>query len=153
MARPEKYKSEYVNQAAVACRLGATDLDLADMFEVSIRTINYWKANYEEFAEAVKLGKEPADNRVERSLFMRAVGYSHEEDDIRTVSSGNGCSEIVITPTIKHYPPDTAACIFWLKNRRPDQWRANPEPGEEDYVTPVKIEVNVVDASVNKPEA
>jgi hypothetical protein len=25
--------------------------------------------------------------------------------------------------TMRHYPPDTTACIFWLKNRRPDLWR------------------------------
>lgn len=128
MARPEKYKPEYVSQAAVACKLGATDVDLADLFDVSIRTIHYWKINFEEFANALKVGKEYADERVKNALYHRAIGYSHEEDDIRTVSLGNDQgSEIVITPTIKHYPPDTTAGIFWLKNRRPDEWRANPE--------------------------
>ena len=24
---------------------------------------------------------------------------------------------------IEHYPPDTTAALFWLKNRRPDRWR------------------------------
>lgn len=146
MARPEKYKDEYVKQAAIACKLGATDADLAEMFSVTQRTINYWKSNYEEFANALVLGKAPADERVKSSLYHRATGYSHPEDDIRVIDG-----QIVITPTIKHYPPDTTACIFWLKNRLPDEFRANPEPGDDDYVAPVKIEVSVVDAT--KPKA
>lgn len=146
MARPTKYKSEYAKQAEKLCILGATDADLADFFEVSVSTINLWKIEHKEFSESLKLGKEPADNRVKNALYHRALGYSHPEDDIKSV---NG--EIVVTPTVKHYPPDTTACIFWLKNRLPDEFRANPEPGDDDYVQPVKIEVNVVDAS--KPKA
>lgn len=136
--RPSKYKPEYAEQARKICEhFAATDKNLADFFEVTVQTINSWKVQFPEFLESLKNGKEPADDRVERSLFQRAVGYSQEEDDIRTVSTGNGCSEIVITPTIKHYPPDTTACIFWLKNRRPDQWRANPDeaPTGEDMTT------------------
>jgi hypothetical protein len=26
-------------------------------------------------------------------------------------------------PYVKHYPPETAAAIFWLKNRQGQQWR------------------------------
>jgi hypothetical protein len=29
----------------------------------------------------------------------------------------------IVVPFEQHYPPDTVACIFWLKNRRPDLWR------------------------------
>lgn len=120
--RPSKYKSDYDKQAAKLCKLGATDKDLAEFFEVSESTLNLWKINHESFSESLKLGKDSADNRVERSLYHRACGYSHPEDDIRVVSG-----EIVVTPTTKHYPPDTTACIFWLKNRKPDDWRANPD--------------------------
>ena len=146
MARPEKYSQEYIGIAKKACELGATDQDLAEMFGVSVRTIYNWQVAYPEFADILELGKAPADNRVKKSLYHRALGYSHPEDDIRVVDG-----EIVITPTIKHYPPDTTACIFWLKNRMPEEFRANPEPGDDDYVNPVKIEVSVVDAS--KPKA
>lgn len=125
MARPTKYKPEYANQATIACRLGATDQDLAELFQVSRSTINLWKIEFPEFSDALKAPKETADFRVERSLYQRAIGYSHEEDDIRVVDN-----QIVITPTIKHYPPDTTACIFWLKNRMPEQYRANPDGGD-----------------------
>lgn len=146
MARPSKYDVKYVKQAEKLCALGATDAELADFFEVSVSTLNLWKVEHKEFSESLKVGKAPADDRVKMSLFHRAVGYSHPEDDIRVV---NG--EIVITPTIKHYPPDTTAGIFWLKNRLPEEFRANPEPdGEDNAPTPVHITVSVQDASKPK---
>ena len=82
-------------------------------------TIDNWKTQHPEFLGALKEGKDYFDTvRVEKALVHRALGYSHEEDDIRAV---NG--EIVITPTVKHYPPDTTAAIFWLKNRQKERWR------------------------------
>lgn len=148
MARPTKYKAEYCKIARKMSELGATDSDVAYALDIHIATLNRWKQEHKPFCESLKIGKAPADDRVELSLYHRAVGYSHPEDDIRVVGG-----QIVVTPTIKHYPPDTTACIFWLKNRRAEQWRASPEPGDDDYVAPVKIEVSVVDASVSKPKA
>lgn len=122
MGRPEKWKDEYVTIAKKACDLGATDMDLAEMLDVSLRTISYWRANRPEFAEALRMGKDAADERVVSSLFNRAMGYSHPDTDIRVVDGA-----IMETPMIKHYPPDTTAAIFWLKNRKPDQWRDKQE--------------------------
>lgn len=119
--RPPKYDPERTPaQAEKLCRqFGADDQALAEYFEVDVSTISRWKNEHPPFKEAVKRGKDEFDTeRVEKALVHRAIGYSHPEDDIRVV---NG--EIVITPTIKHYPPDTAAAIFWLKNRQRDRWR------------------------------
>lgn len=118
MARPSKYKPAFVEQANKLCALGATDLEIADFFEVDVRTLYRWKGEYAEFCQALKVGKDVADERVERSLFSRANGYEHDEVDIRVVGG-----EIVQTQIRKFYPPDTTAAIFWLKNRRPVQWR------------------------------
>jgi len=116
--RPTDYRPEYAQQAEKLCRLAATDIEIADFFQVDVRTIYRWKEAHDEFCQALKTGKELADERVERSLFARATGYEHDEEDIRVV---NG--EIVRTPIRKYYPPDTTAGIFWLKNRRKEQWR------------------------------
>lgn len=122
MGRPSKYKDEFVVQAEKLCKLGATDMEVADFFEVEVRTLYRWKAEHDDFCQALKAGKAEADARVERSLFARATGYEHDEVDIRVLGGG-----IVQTPIRKHYPPDTTACIFWLKNRRPDEWRDRQE--------------------------
>lgn len=116
--RPSKYKEEFDIQAEKLTKLGATDAELADFFQVTISTLSLWKVKHPTFSDALKLGKEVADKRVEEALYNRALGYSHEDTDIRVVDGA-----IMETPMIKHYPPDTTAAIFWLKNRRPDEWR------------------------------
>lgn len=123
MARPTRYKAEYAEQALKLCRLGATDAELADFFGIAESTLNNWKNAHEAFMESIKTGKMLSDAEVADKLYHRATGYEHPEDDIRVV---NG--EIVITPTIKRYPPDTGAAIFWLKNRQSKKWRDKQEP-------------------------
>lgn len=122
MSRPEKWDDKFLVMARKACELGATDLDLAEMLGVCIRTIRYWRSTKPDFAQVLMAGKGLADQQVERSLFQRAMGYSCNEDDIRVIDN-----QIVITPTIKHYPPDTTAMIFWLKNRKSAEWRDKQE--------------------------
>ena len=122
MGRPTRYRAEYAEQASKLCKLGLTDKEMAKFFEVSESTLNNWKQSHPAFLESLKAGKDLADAEVAAKLFHRATGYEHPEDDIRAV---NG--EIVITPTIKHYPPDTTAAIFWLKNRQPARWRDKQE--------------------------
>lgn len=118
VGRPTIYRDEFADWALKLTKLGATDKELAEALEISEATLNNWKHAHPEFVESIKKGKAIADAEVASKLFHRATGYEHPEDDIRAV---NG--DIVITPTTKHYPPDTTAAIFWLKNRRPDLWR------------------------------
>ena len=117
--RPSDYKAEYAKQARKLCLLGSTDAEMADFFGTSEQTLNAWKIAHPEFLESIRSGKEIADADVAEKLLHRATGYSHKEDDIRVV---NGV--IVITPTIKHYPPDTPAAIHWLNNRQRTKWRS-----------------------------
>lgn len=120
--RPSSYKPEFAKIAAAMCELGATDAQLADAFEVNISTINLWKVEHKDFSESVKLSKDIADRRVEESLYRRAMGYEHDEVDIRVVEG-----QIVQTPIRKYYPPDSTAMIFWLKNRKKAEWRDKQE--------------------------
>jgi hypothetical protein len=116
--RPSKYKPEFVEQAKKLCKLGATDAELADFFGVRVSTINLWKVQHKEFSESVRPSKAVADRRVEQSLYRRAVGATLDETDIRVVDG-----KIVKTEIRKQLPPDTTACIFWLKNRNRKDWR------------------------------
>jgi len=126
---PTKYKQEFAEQAQKLCELGATDMQLADFFKVVISTIYLWKITHQEFSDALKLGKEKPNNNVVRSLYNRAMGYSHEDVDIRVIDN-----QIIKTPIIKHYPPDSTSIIFFLKNRLPEEFRQNPnaETGDND---------------------
>ncbi|MFT9441048.1 MAG: helix-turn-helix domain-containing protein [Acetobacter papayae] len=116
--RPSKYQDEFAEQARKLCLLGATDQDLADFFEVSEQTVNAWKTSYPEFLESIKKGKDLADAEVAARLFHRAVGYSH-----KAVKIFNDQGKPLVVDYEEHYPPDTAAAIFWLKNRQRAKWR------------------------------
>lgn len=133
--RPPKYKDTFAAQAAKLCQLGATDPDLADFFGVCIRTIERWRSEHPEFCRSVKEAKEAADARVERSLYQRATGYSYEATKIMQYEGSP-----VIVPYREHCPPDTAAMIFWLKNRKKVDWRDRIEhTGEDGGPLTVKI--------------
>lgn len=122
IGRPSKYKPEFDIQAERLSMLGLTDKQLSEFFEVNEDSIHEWKKVHPSFSESLKRGKEHSDAIVVRRLFERATGYEHEEVDIKMYKG-----KIIKTKLIKHYPPDTVAAIFWLKNRRPKEWRDKVE--------------------------
>lgn len=113
------YRPEYKKQAGKLCALGAIDEDIANFFGVSLRTIYNWKNEFPDFAEELKDAKMLLDSKVVRSLFERATGYSHK--DYKFVTHGGKITDV--KEYQKHYPPETAAMVFWLKNRQPALWR------------------------------
>jgi len=63
------------------------------------------------FRRAIQEGSTHADARVAAALYKRAIGYTRE------TKAGRGENgEQIMKET--HYPPDVAACIYWLKARR-----------------------------------
>ena len=119
MGRPSKYDLINLEQVKKLALRGWTDLQMSEFFEVDESTWTRWKEKHEDFRTALKDWKVEADSIVERCLFERATGYSHPEDKIFKPAG----EDPTIVPTIKHYPPDTVAGIFWLKNRQPEIWR------------------------------
>jgi len=143
--RPTKYKDEYAEQAYKFCLLGADDKALARMFDVAVSTIYEWKNGHPEFSEAIKRGGEVADAEVGQSLYHRAMGYSHDEDKI---FNANG--QPLVVPTTKHYPPDTAAAIYWLNNRRRryGDWSNKQEIDSNVNLTAKMVEMSDEELSV-----
>ena len=118
--RPTSFRKAYVKDARKLACLGATDFEVADFFGVNVATIYRWKHAHQEFCEALKAGKEEADARVERSLYHRAIGYDQEAVKIFMPA---GALEPVMASYTERIAPDTTAAIFWLKNRKPAEWR------------------------------
>ena len=142
MARPSSYDPEFAEQAKKLALLGATDQEVADFFEIDVRTVYRWKHDYDEFCQALKVGKEVADERVERSLYQKAIGY--EQDEIKIFMPG-GTTEPVYAPFRAKIAPDTTAAIFWLKNRRSQDWRDKQDVEHTGEVTVNRVERVIVD--------
>ena len=126
--RPTSYRADHCDLAREHCLLGATNAELAQVFDVAPRTIDNWIAHHPAFAAAVREGRKRADAKVAASLYARAIGFQHKVERI-FLCRGEPKS---FTVTVS-YPPDTQACIFWLRNRRRVEWR---DPPAEPASTP-----------------
>lgn len=115
--RKSLYDPKFATIAKFLCDRGADDQEIADCLGVSRRTINYWKKDHPEFLHSLKKGKDYFDKAIERKLAERAMGYEH-------VDTKFFCYEgaIIAQEYNKHYPPDVTACIYWLNNRKPNEW-------------------------------
>lgn len=96
-------------------RDGLTDEQIAENMGISRSTLNSWKDKYSDISDTLKRGKEVVDRQVENALLKRALGYRYDE-----VTMENGVETKRVT---KEVMPDTTAQIFWLKNRKPEEWR------------------------------
>jgi hypothetical protein len=110
-------------QVEKLCALGATDEEIASFFGVSARTIYRWKLDYPRFCQALTSGKQAPDDRVERSLYQMAVGTYVTQQQAIKVKTGQYTEDVKIVEVEVFQPAEAGAAIFWLKNRRKDQWR------------------------------
>jgi hypothetical protein len=111
-----RYKPDFCPIAYKFCLLGATNDDLAGLFEVSRATVGNWLARYPAFKQAVHEGRDVADADVAQSLLHKAKGFTHP--DVKVVAIAGEAQEVTYN---RYFPPDTQAAIFWLRNRRRKQ--------------------------------
>jgi transposase-like protein len=130
------YQPAFADHARTMCRLGATDEELAEHFEVCVRTIYRWRNTHEAFAEAVVAGKEHADARVERALYSRAVGCTVE----RTKVFKSAGEDPVYATYQHHLPPDPNAALQWLRVSQPKKWGAQQSEEKGGSITAEMVE-------------
>ena len=105
-------------------RDGLTDEQIAKNIGINRDTLYRWKKAHSDISDALKRGKEVIDRQVENALLKRALGYTYDEitfegdDEVKRVR--------------KQVVPDTTAQIFWLKNRKPEEWRDKREIIKDD---------------------
>lgn len=100
---PTKYDPAQIDAIGEMYDAGLIDSEVADKISVNVATLRRWKDRHPALAEVMSDGKANADDRVEASLYGRAIAG------------------------------DVTACIFWLKNRRRKEWKDRwPEENERD---------------------
>lgn len=94
-SRIGEWLNDEVNRTLLSgwARNGLTDKQMCENMGISKDTFYKWKRENSDFADLLKANKDYADTQVENALYKAAI-------------EGN-----------------TTAQIFWLKNRRRDNWR------------------------------
>lgn len=113
------------------CLDGLIDKQIYKNMGISRTTFYKWKSENSDFADLLKRGKDIADREVENALFKSATGF--------------------IGPDDKYYPPNTTAQIFWLKNRKQDDWRDKRET-DVNVSTPISDTASKVEAILKGEE-
>lgn len=108
-------------------RDGLVNEEIANQVGIHPSTLYDWQKKYPEIAKALKRGKEVIDRQVENALLKRALGYEYEEVKIIVEKDEKGNEKKRQEKVIKKVVPDTTAQIFWLKNRKPIEWRDKRE--------------------------
>jgi len=147
--RPSKFPKINLKQVKFLYLDGKTDKQVADFLEIDIATLHRWKEKHSKFCDTLKDWKKEADAKVEKSLYKRAVGYEYNEvtyeksktgglgimlegGDIEAIKDGDTSKTKIV---VKEVAPDVTAQIFWLKNRRPGEWKDRIDHKHDGEVT------------------
>lgn len=127
-----------MRQLKLLLQAGWTEKAISEFFGMNRHTFLNWKKKNKKLRNNVARWKTPADERVEHTLYDKALGGMAVREVQRKT---NAKGEVTVVETVKEIPPDTTAMIFWLKNRKPDSWKDRVEFGGGDMkVTVVRKE-------------
>ena len=100
-------------------RDGLIDEQIASNIGVSYSTFRDWKKKFPALSAVLKQSKDVVDRQVENALFKSAIGFEYEEETV------TNAGDVVLVK--KYSKPNTTAQIFWLKNRKRNQWTDKSE--------------------------
>lgn len=102
IGRKSKYQKLDLIQVERLSGLGLNDSEIAYILNICVNTLKTYKANHKDFLTAIKMGRISTDEKVLSSLF-------------KNCTDGN-----------------VTAQIFWLCNKRPEQWKRNRDEQGSD---------------------
>lgn len=123
-------------------RDGLTNDQIAKNMGITERTLYKWQRRDNQIRQVLNVGKDVADREVENALFKSALGYDYKEETV--TNDGR-----VVTVT-KHQKANTTAQIFWLKNRKPTEWRDKRDVAHEGEINSSVNLSNISDEDLRK---
>lgn len=116
--------------------------EIAKKMGIQRYTLSKWRKRYPEIQQALSVGKELIDYKVENALLKAALGYTTKEIKVtlgKKMVNGE-VFQVLKETTTREVAPNVTACMAWLNNRKHDQWKRN-----RDKV----VEVNEEDQNIN----
>lgn len=108
-------------------RDGLTMEEFCGKMGISRETFRKWRNRYPEINEAMSVGKELIDYKVENALLKAALGFTTKEIKVtlgKKMLNGE-VYEVLKETTTREVAPNVTACMAWLNNRKHDQWKRN----------------------------
>lgn len=108
-------------------RDGLTMEEFCGKIGISRETFRKWRERYPEINEAMSVGKELIDYKVENALLKAALGFTTKEIKVtlgKKMLNGE-VYEVLKETTTREVAPNVTACMAWLNNRKHDQWKRN----------------------------
>lgn len=141
-------------------RDGLTEAQIAKNMGIGLTTLKDYKKKYPTILAAIKNSKEVADRVVENALYKKACGYDKKLKKpmkVRVIEydevSGRKVAEyerIEYAEETIHIPADTTAQIFWLKNRKPNDWRDKVTVTDESSLEKLDELISSIDTLAKK---
>lgn len=147
-------QDEGLTMLAAWRRNGLSYLEIAKRIGIRKDRLKRWREMYDSIDNALKTGKELLDFQVENALLKAALGYTTKEIKVtlgKKMISGEAF-QVLKETTVKEVGPNVTACLAWLNNRKPDDWKRN----RDNQIDPEKIDkdvtVTIIRAGNNKIE-
>ena len=128
---------------------GAELNEIAEKLHISRTTLFDYQAKHSDVADALKIGKEIMDAKVENSLIRECEGYEYEETTTTTTAiidkktgQVTNLEKIEKRTTKKYARPSLSAIAYYLNNRAPSKWknRMVVDTDDENGILPKLIE-------------
>ena len=145
MGRPSVFSKKIQGQIKSLALLGLTEEQIADGVGITRQTIYNWKNKYPKFFEDLADWKKQADEKVVKSLYQRAKGYSCPETKAQWVNDKDG-GHWEYAEITRHYPPDPTSMIYWTKNRLPEWSDKQEHQHSTEDDKPLEWVIKVVEA-------
>lgn len=123
-------------------RDGLTMEQIAYNIGITKPTLYKWQERDSNFLNALKVSRDAADREVENALFKNAVGFHYTEQQVTDTGD--------VVDVEKYSKPNTTAQIFWLKNRKPEQWRDKQNIEHDGSINQTVDLSNVSDEDLEK---
>lgn len=132
-------------------RDGLIDAQIAKNMGIAYSTFKEWVNRFPALSAALKRGKAPVDIEVENALLKRAKGYKYVETVTEIYKDADGVQRRHIRNIEKEVPPDSTAIIYWLRNRKPQQWRDRRDISIETRTDADYRNMHTIAALINAP--
>lgn len=127
-----KFSKEIIEKICKHLKAGSTITSACEAVGISRETFYDWMNKKPDISDTIKKAMAIPDKKVENALFKTATGsFRYTERHYEQIKDAKGkATEMQLVKTVKKRGlPNVTAQIFYLKNRKPEEWKDRHELG------------------------